>query len=218
MGSKHLTLPDHRLYDDAYRLAFNIAVEKLAGIKDIGEQCHRSGTQYQVTNSQKAILVQYLSRPYLITLPDVKVSLVDSTEEVPMRDRILILHYFITAKGTLLANRAITFRELPEGSVYYPTFSKRTIKPLVDRFSKEPHLLVDVSEKLGGHKVDYGDTAITVNAFSRVPITMVLWRGDEEFAPQGSVLFDASIPDYLPTEDITVLCETIAWKLIRLPK
>ncbi len=215
MESRRLTLPEQKNYEYAYELAYKLASEQLAGINDIEEQCHKSGTQYQVTNSQKAILIQYLNRPYLITIPDVKVSLVDSTEEVPIRDRILILHYFITAKGTPLANRAITFRELPEGSVYYPTFSKRTIKPLVDNFSKEPHLLVDVSENLGGHKVDYGDTAIIVNAFNRVPITIVLWRGDEEFAPQGSVLFDATIPDYLPTEDITVLCETITWRLIR---
>ncbi len=218
MRGRRPSLPDHRLYDDAYRLAYNIAVEKLAGIKDIEEQCHKSGTQYQVIDSQKAILVQYLNRPYLITIPDVKVSSVDSTEEVPIRDRILILHYFITAKGTSLANRAITFRELPEGSVYYPTFSKRTIKPLLDHFAKESSLLASTAEKVGGYKVDYGDTAVTINAFSRVPITIVLWQGDDELAPQGSVLFDATIPDYLPTEDITVLCETITWKLIRLSK
>jgi len=74
---------------------------------------------------------------------------------------------------------------------------------------------VDAGEKLGGHKADYGDTAVTINAFSRVPITIILWRGDDELAPQGSMLFDATISDYLPTEDITVLCETITWRLIR---
>jgi hypothetical protein len=82
-------------------------------------------------------------------------------------------------------------------------------------FGKEPDLLLNAAGQLGGQKADYGDTAVTINAFSRVPIMMVLWRGDEEFAPQGSVLFDATVSDYLPTEDITVLCETIAWRLIR---
>jgi len=28
-------------------------------------------------------------------------------------------------------------------------------------------------------------------------------------------LFDANISDYLSTEDVTVLCETIAWKLVK---
>ncbi len=138
-----------------------------------------------------------------------------SASAVALRDKVLILHYFILAKGTPAANKLITFRELPEGNIYSPTFSKRTIKPLVNHFGKDPHLLVQTSEKLGGHKVDYGDTAVTINAFSHVPITIILWRGDSEFDAQANVVFDATISDYLPTEDITVLCETIAWKLVR---
>ncbi|GAJ24463.1 unnamed protein product, partial [marine sediment metagenome] len=152
---------------------------------------------------------------YLITLPNIEISLVDSAEEVTIRDKLLILHYFTSAKGTPATNRLITFRELPEGSVYSPTFSKRTIKPLLDHFGKEPRLLVDAGEKLGGHKADYGDTAVTINAFNRVPLTIILWQGDDELAPQANVVFDANISDYLPTEDITVLCETITWRLIK---
>jgi hypothetical protein len=75
--------------------------------------------------------------------------------------------------------------------------------------------LVEISQRLGGYKADYGDAAVTINAFSRVPITIVLWQGDEEFAPEGNIVFDANISDYLSTEDITVLCETITWRLIR---
>ena len=104
---------------------------------------------------------------------------------------------------------------MPEGTVYAPTFSKRAIKPILDTFGKEPQRLIEAAEKLGGHKADYGDVAVTINAFSRVPITLVLWRSDEEFAPAGNVLFDSTISDYLPTEDIIVLSETVAWKLVR---
>lgn len=212
MESKpRLPLPKPRNYEYAYELA----CAQLAGIDDIEEQCRKGGAQYRTVDSQKAIIIQYLNHPYRLILPDIKVSLVDSAEEVPVRDKLLILHYFISAKGTPAANRLITFRELPEGSVYFPTFSQRTVKPLLNNFSKGPHLLIEAGEKLGGRRVDYGDTALTINAFSRVPITIILWRGDDELAPQGSILFDATISDYLPTEDITVLCETITWKLIR---
>ena len=86
---------------------------------------------------------------------------------------------------------------------------------LLDYFVKEPHLLVAAAGKLGGHKADYGDVAVTINAFSYVPITLVLWRGDKEFKPEGNILFDSTIADYLSTEDINVLCETISWKLVR---
>jgi len=215
MGNERLTLPRQKNYEYAYDLAYKLACEQLARIDDIEQQCRKSGAQYQVVDSRKTIIIQYLNQSYLITLPHIEISLVDSAEKVPIREKVLILHYFISAKGTPAANRLITFRELPEGSVYSPTFSKRTTKPLLDHFGKEPHLLVDAGGKLGGHKADYGDTAVTINAFSRVPVTIILWQGDDELAPQGNILFDATISDYLPTEDITVLCETITWRLIR---
>lgn len=210
-----MTSPGQKNYEYAYELAYKLACEQLAKIGDIEQQCRKSGVQYQVIDSRKTIIIQYLNQSYLITLPHIEISLVDSAEKVPMRDSILMLHYFITAKGTPLASRLITFRELPEGNVYSPTFSQRTVKPLLDCFGREPNLLVEAGEKFGGYKADYGDTAVTINAFRRVPITIVLWRGDDEFAPQGSILFDVTISDYLTTEDITVLCETITWRLVR---
>jgi hypothetical protein len=49
-----------------------------------------------------------------------------------------------------------------------------------------------------------------------VPITFVLWRGDEELPAEGSVLFDASVADYLSSYTLTELCETIAWKMVKI--
>ena len=214
MESKRLILPEQKNYEYAYELAYKLACEQLTRIDDIEQQCRKSGAQYQVIDSKKAIIIQYLNQSYLITLPDIEISLMGSTEEVPIRAKVLMLHYFTSAKGTPAANRLIAFSELPEGKVYSPTFSKRTIKPILEHFGKEPRLLVDAGEKLGGHKADYGDTAVTINAFSYVPITIILWRGDDELVPQGNIVFDATISDYLSTEDITVLCETITWRLI----
>ncbi len=201
-------------HEYGYELAYKIASEQLAKIGNIEQQCLRSGTQYQVTDSQKAIIVAYLNKSYKVALPDVEISLLDSEAEVPLRDKILILHYLTLAKGTPTANKMITYKELPEGSNYLPTFSKRAIKPLADHFGNEPHRLIDAAEKLGGRSADYGDVAVTINAFSRVPITLVLWQGDAEFPPSGSIIFDATISDYLSTEDITILCEIITWKLV----
>ena len=66
-----------------------------------------------------------------------------------------------------------------------------------------------------GKKITRGDAAVVINAFSRVPVTIVLQAGDEEFSPTASIMFDSTIPDYLPSEDIRILCEIIDWKLSR---
>jgi len=208
-----LTLPVNK-YEYGYELAYRLACERLAGIDELEQQCLKSGAQY----TPEEIIIEYLSRFYKITLPEIEVSLTAGDEPVPMRDKLLILHYFIEAKGTPLSNNTISYKGLAEGNIYFPTFYQRAIKPLVNYFGKEPRQLLNVAGLLGGDEADYGDVSVIISAFSRVPITLVLWKGDEEFAPEGNIMFDSTISDYLPTEDINVLCETIAWRLVKLLK
>ncbi len=209
-----MPLPNQRNYELAHELAYKLARERLAKIEDIEQQCRKADAKYQRTDPQEIITINYLNQPYLITLPEAEISLVDSQDKVPIRDKVLILHYFTSAKGTSLANKFITYKELPGGNTYFPTFAKRTTKPILKYFNQNPHYLIPAAANLGGYKADYGDVAVTINAFRRVPITIVLWQGDDELAPEGSVMFDATISDYLSSEDITILCETITWKLI----
>jgi len=215
MERKHLTVPGYKNYEYAYNQSYKLACERLIGIDDLEQQCRKSGAEYRLEGDWKTVVIRYLNQAYRITLPDIEVSMVSSTDEVPIKDRVLILHYFTLARGTPAAGKLITFRELPEGTVYVPTFDKRTIKHLLNSFGEEPGLLVETAKKLGGYQVEHGDAAVTIDAFPRVPVTIVLWRGDDEFPPDGNMLFDASITDYLATEDITILCETITWRLIR---
>jgi len=215
MKESSVSLPGQKDYEYSYGLAYKLACEELVKIDDIEQQCRKSGARYQVIDSQKLIILEYLNCSYQITLPDVEISLEASQDEVPLRDKILILHYFTQAKGTPISNKLIAYKELREGANYFSTFAKRAIKPLIDSVGKEPHRLLEAARILGGSKVDYGDVAVTINAFSRVPITLVLWRGDKEFPPEGNIIFDSTISDYLSTEDINVLCQTIALRLVK---
>jgi hypothetical protein len=198
----------------AHGMAFKIAREQLSAITDIQEQCRKSGGEY--LPDRKAAAIGHLNRAYQISYPDGEVTFTDSAEAVPLRDKILALHYFTRAKGTPLTGKMITYKELHDGLNYYPTFFKRAIAPVVNRYKDEPQKLIDAGRQLGGVKADYGDAAVTIPAFARVPMTFVLWRGDKEFAPDGNIMFDSTISDYLPTEDITILSEVIAWRLARL--
>lgn len=209
MESRHSSLPNVR--EQAYELAYKLACEQLAGM-DIEELCRKTGAQYM--DSSK-IIVEYLNQSYLVTLPDGGISLRDSEEQVPLKDKIMILHYLTVAKGTPATNKLIIFKQLPGCASYFPVFSQMALKPFLDHFNEIPERLINVAAKLGGHKTGYGDISVTINAFPRVPITLILWRGDVEFPPRGSIVFDSNISDYLPTEDIRDLCATIVWKLIK---
>jgi hypothetical protein len=215
MNNSLLSVPGQKNYEYGYKFAYEIASQKLAEMGDVKPLCLNGGAEYKVIDSIPIISLDYLNRRYQIRLPEVAISLTDSNEEVPLKDKILLLHYLIQAKGTPLANKSIAYKELPEGVSYFRTFHKRAIKPLIDNFGSEPKKLLDAAKEMGGVKADYGDVAVTINAFKKVPITFVLWKGDEEFPPDGSILFDATVSDYLSIEDINVLSERIAWKLVR---
>jgi hypothetical protein len=193
-----------------------LAAEKLNNLANLDEQCRRSGSTCDPAGIPQLIDLNYLNRTYQIHLPEVDISLADSAEPVELRDKILILNYFLRAKGTPLSNRLIAYQELQEGATYYPTFVKRAVKPLIDFFGKTPERLIEAAAELGGFPVNYGDVAITVPAFSRVPVTLVLWAGDDEFPPNANMLFDSTILDYLSAEGINVLCQTISWKLVKV--
>ena len=195
--------------EQGYVLAYKLARQQLAAM-DLEQQRLRSGTQYATPGK---VMLLFLNRPYLVSLPDIEVSFQETGGEVPLKDGILILHYLVSARGTPATNRFVTFRELPGCASYYPVFNQLAIKPILDRFAREPELLVDAAASLGGLRASYGDASVTVNAFSRVPVTVVLWRGDEEFPSSCTMMFDANVSDYLPTEDIIVVSATLARRL-----
>jgi hypothetical protein len=210
-----VSLPDQKNYEISYGLALKLAGEKLANIDDLEAQCRKSGSTCQLRGSSRTILLNYLARTYQVTLPEISISIPNEPEKIELRDQILILHYLTQAKGTPLSNQLIAFKELHEGATYFPTFFKRAVKPLIDYFGQNPEKLISASENMGGSKADFGDVAVTIPAFSRIPITLVLWKGDEEFPPDANILFDSTILDYLPVEDVIVLSQTITWKLVK---
>src|SRR3972149_1641966 len=61
----------------------------------------------------------------------------------------------------------------------------------------------------GREPLPLGDVAARSPALPRVPIAYALWRGDEEFPPGASVVFDASVEGYLDAEVVTVLAELV---------
>jgi hypothetical protein len=210
-----ITLPDQKNYDVAYRLALKLAGEQLSGLDNLEEQCRRSGSTCSLDKTSFMISVEYLNRTYQVLLPETKINLKDSGADVDLKDKILILHYLVRSKGTPLSNKAITYQELSEGSAYFPSFFKRAVKPLIDHFGRSPERLIELSKALGSVQKDYGDVAVTIPAFCRVPVTLVLWKGDEEFPPNGNILFDSTILNYLSAEDINVLCQSIIWYLVK---
>jgi len=57
--------------------------------------------------------------------------------------------------------------------------------------------------------IPFGDVGVRVPFLPKVSISFVLWKGDDEFPPNGKILFDSTITSYLSTEGIVIASEML---------
>jgi hypothetical protein len=138
--------------------------------------------------------------------------------EVSLEEKIVICHYLLQAKGTVPSGQSITFRQVPDGQFYDAAFQQRTRGPFLSFFGGKPDLFRASAEKLAGAPVAAGDAGMVFPVLPRVPVQLILWQGDEELPPESTILFDATICEYLPAEDIAVLSGMLVYRLISIAK
>ncbi len=198
---------------DDYKAAIALAVAALTQINPKRLEA-RTGARYFVEDARDGLIVPYFGQGRRITWPEVSVTPADGEGDISLPEQILILHYLLNASGEPLTGQTIDFRQVPEGGFYWSAFVSRAKKPLLETFGRDLKLYAQVAASLGGEAQPLGDAAARFLAFPRVPITHILWGGDEEFGPEANLLFDATIPGYLPTEDIAALSGASVYRLM----
>lgn len=207
---------------DDYREAFRLASQELAKV-NLHRICSLSGSSFiEDANGSPAISVPFMNQKHLIQVrPEVDVVREGNHEPVPIPEKILMLHYLLTARGDILTGNLITFRQVSEGQFYHSAFLKRARDPFVRTFGNDPQRLLVCGCELGAEPGELGDVSITLSVLPRIPVTLAIWSGDDELPPEGSLLFDESIVSYLPTEDIAVMSGMVVYRLLgisqRLP-
>ncbi|MDY6843322.1 MAG: DUF3786 domain-containing protein [Thermodesulfobacteriota bacterium] len=199
----------------AWLESYEIAWDNLTKV-DVSLQCKRSGSKLLDDPMGKRIELPFIHEDYTVNISEKTITCAE--KDIPLWEKIVILHYLIEAKGTPLKGTSITFKEVPGGNVYYPAFIKRAKFPLEKNFGNKSTQLVELGQRIGGTKENIGDASVTIHALPKVPITLIIWKGDEEFPAEGNILYDATIPDYLPTEDIAVVSGFLVGKLIKIEK
>jgi len=177
--------------------------------KDLKDMADKSGGIF----GGEKIALKFFDQQMEITHPEGKVFLHKTGQEAGLIETILVLHYLVKASGRDLTGKNITFKELPGGSIYIDPFTNRCIRPLIGLFGANLEEFSQAAESLGGIKQKFGHVSFCFSAFPRIPVTLVLWAGDEEFPPNANILFDETAPDYLPTEDFAFLCGMLVGQL-----
>lgn len=125
-------------------------------------------------------------------------------------EALLVLHYLAHAAGIEPSGRLVSYRQLPGGSVFYPAFRDRVTDVIGRAFDRDPAAVIDRLEGLGAVRGGHGDASFVVSVFPKLPVTIVLWRGDQEVSGAASVLFDDTAPHFLPIEDLAAVGTLVA--------
>lgn len=149
--------------------------------------------------------------------PDFEVVTTDGTPPAFAADRILALHYLLADPRPAPSGDFISFRDLPGGQFYWEPYRSRSVVPLAKRVGNDLDLLKARLSVFDWRPVDLGDFAAALPVVDRIEAVLVYHLGDEDFAPEANLLFDASVRRIFNTEDIAVIGTRICAGLFSEP-
>jgi hypothetical protein len=191
---------------DNYEVALNLAIEKWNSL-DPQRQADRSGAQFRENEEGELIVsLSYIGQSIEVTHPGGVVRRIGAEETPPpLWEQILILHYLCSERPIPDSDRVIAYSEIPDGRFYDAAYQRRTKLFLLKVFGDDPDRIVEAGEIIGAEPAAFGDRAIHVRAFPFADVYLVLWRGDDEFPADASVLLGERMQGFLDAEDTAVL-------------
>ena len=125
--------------------------------------------------------------------------------EAEFLEQLCILAYLINAQDLPPANKFVGPEHLPSGQFFFRGLHSLPTEKLEEAFGKSPERLYEVSKKLDANRSEFGDASIEFYALPRIPITIIIWRGDDEFEARASILFDETASNQLPLDALGAL-------------
>jgi hypothetical protein len=191
--------------------------EKLSQ-SDPQEVCKR--TQATFSEEQKGYILPILNLKYLIVPGELKIFCLrgDLCVEEKYRDYffLMALLYLLNAREGEPSRQWISEKELKGGTTFFRGPHALRTDEIRQAFGKDPAKFLRAGEGLGGTKLLFGDNAFALNVFPKVPIGLVLWKEDEEFPSQVTVLFDSTIQNHFSLDGIWCLVAEISERLLEV--
>jgi hypothetical protein len=199
-------LPVQGTYEEALKQGLEILARKDPG---------RIAVKARAGFEDGRIIIPHLERSLALEVGSGRLSVRETGEEAPIWLAILAVHYLTNAQGVHPTGKLKAFREFKEGSFYEPAFNAKTKDVLIKVFGEDPEPMVKAAETLKGRIVEGGDAAVELAYFPCLPITCIVWKGDDEFPPEATVLFDETAETFFSAEDMAVAGQMAVLELIK---
>jgi len=158
-----------------------------------------------------AMLIRCLGREYRVA-PDGAIDATGAASPVAPWTKILLLHYVRTRGDAPPTGRWVAFTELKAALMKSKSFAREAEEPLRGLFDRDAGAAERALERLVAVR-EAGlpaPVAWRLDALPRIPVLVLYWPPEEEFASKCKVLFDATADRYLDVESLTFLIEGLA--------
>jgi hypothetical protein len=181
-----------------YEAAIIRGWEELAGLSDKDRhEAHFMGDTYEIDLARK--------------------SASSVSCNTPAKDHltIILLHYLIGSfkEGYAPGGEWVSFKDIEGGEFYYPAYRESVIKPLLRKYGQKPEALLEALGRFKGKKIAEGDIGMELETFPGLYVKVILWKGDDEFGPEATMLYDRNITRIFTMEDVVVFSRFITHNL-----
>ncbi|MDA8234434.1 MAG: DUF3786 domain-containing protein [Clostridia bacterium] len=153
---------------------------------------------------ERLLELKYLTFPCQVNTAG-EVTVNDGKIYLSRNEITLILQYLTGSSGIQPRGQWVSFLQLPDGPHHHIPFKLEALDPLAETFGDDLPELEDRAVTLGGQKIPMGDLGFVFNVFPKLPMAVVVWKGDDEFPAKANILFDANAPLHLTTAQLWVL-------------
>jgi hypothetical protein len=196
----------------AYKIAYEKAARELRSrsTEQLAELCSRSAA---VLNGS-TIRLSFFGARVELRIPENE-DVEFSPQDLPLVERILILHYLLARENRPVKGTLVAFKNLPGASFYDPTYQKRGPRRIARRFGQGIDEFRQACRILHWCEGELGDASFEFDILPKIRGLVVLYAGDEEFPAEANILFNDEIVNFLPLEDVAVLAGLIATRLAK---
>ncbi|MHC4335679.1 MAG: DUF3786 domain-containing protein [Planctomycetota bacterium] len=168
-------------------------------VKQDGEQTAQRAKCRYVDEPKRCILV-LLNKEYVVDLSNRQVLAAADGAAAGFGEELCILAYLINSRDLPVAEKLVPPERLPGGQFFFRGPHELPTNKLKEVFGESPERLYEVAAEFGAERREFGDASIEFYVLPRVPMTVVLWRADEEFGARASILFDETAAEQLPLD------------------
>jgi hypothetical protein len=172
----------------------------------------------QFDNEKNVFLIRLMGSDYNVHFPEFTVENATGNDDTAINEKILLLRYLIEGVWTAPRGKALSYREVPWGEVYFKNFEGRCINRLARTYGNSPETFCSIMDGAAGMNVEKIETqqyGYRFEFISNLYMSLIIWPGDDEFPPSAQILFDDNVPKAFTAEDLASVCDVVLTRLKR---